>query len=54
MVHQLDEDNPGLAMLAAVIAVLHAGAAMLALQQASRYHLLRGDPAILGDQGSLT
>lgn len=35
MVHQLDEDNTGLAVLATVIAVLHAGAALLAFQQAS-------------------
>jgi hypothetical protein len=35
VIHQLDEDNTGPAVLAAVIAVVHAGAALLALQQAS-------------------
>jgi hypothetical protein len=35
VVHQLDEDNAALAALAAVIAALHAGVAVLALQQAA-------------------
>lgn len=34
--HQLDEDNTGLALLAGVIAALHAGTAVLAIQQATR------------------
>ena len=34
--HQLDEDNAGLALLAGIVAVLPAGAAVLAIQQATR------------------
>jgi hypothetical protein len=34
--HQLDEDNTGLALLAGLVAALHAGAAVLAIHQATR------------------
>ena len=33
LVHQIDRSAPGLAVLAAIIAVIHAGAAVLAAQR---------------------